>query len=130
MITKCICGGIFRSNSYNLNPIPAILNITLAGYCEIRFELEATCTENVLSELFVRRPDGSFAVEFYQEVRIPVRRCKKKRIQKKWINKYGTKVAYLNKRHLFATEMSVTKQNEFMQNSPFLHVTFSGSFYL
>lgn len=128
MITNCMCGGIFRSDSYNSNPLPAIINIVLTGYCQIGFELETTCTESALPELFVRRPDGLFKIEFAQEVRVPARRCKKKRIQKKWVKKYGTKVAYPNKKPLLATEMSVTKQNGFLLNSPFLHVTFSGVF--
>lgn len=42
-------------------------------------------------------------------VAVPVRRHKKRRIQKKWIKKYGTKTVYTDKRKFRTSQIAVVE---------------------
>lgn len=130
MIIGSIAGAILSRNIINdsIISIPAMVNLFLSDLCRQEFEVLAVCTKNEFSQLFYKRSDGLFEIDFSSERQIPVRRCKKKRIQKKWKKKYGTKTVYTNKKTLLANNISVTESCDGMFGAPAVYVVFSGEF--
>lgn len=130
MIVNSIGGAILPRNPSNgsIDPIRAMANLFLSDSCGQEFEISTVCTKSELQKLFYQRADGKFEIDFSSEREIPVRRCKKMRIQKKWIKKYGMKTAYANKRTLLANNISVTEKGGYMFNKSFVYVVFSGEF--
>ena len=130
MIINSIAGAIFPRNISNgsMDPICAMVNLFLSDSCGQEFEISTVCTKSEFPKLFYQRPDGLFEIDFSSEGQIPVRRCKKKRIQKKWKKKYGTKTVYTNKKTLLANNISVTESCDGMFGASAVYVVFSGEF--
>lgn len=130
MIIGSIAGAILPRNIINDSTIliPAMVNLFLSDSCRQEFEISAICTKNEFPQLFYKRPDSLFEIDFSTEKRVPVRRCKKKRIQKKWKKKYGTKTVYTNKKTLLANNISVTESCDGMFGASAVYVVFSGGF--
>lgn len=128
VIINSIPGAIFLRNTSNgsIDPIRAMANLFLSASCGLEFEISTVCTKSELQKLFYQRTDGNFEIDFSSERAIPVRRCKKRRIQKKWIKKYGMKAVYANKRTLLANNISVTENGGYMFNESFVYVVFGG----
>ena len=56
--------------------------LTFTGECSINYDL--------FREVFgVNKPQNTYDYEIYEEKKIPNRKHKKKRIAKKWLNRYG-----------------------------------------
>lgn len=130
MIINSIAGAIFPRNISNgsMDPICAMVNLFFSDSCGQEFEISTVCTKSEFPKLFYQRSDGKFEIDFSSEREIPARRCKKKRIQKKWVKKYGMRAVYANKRTLLANNISVTESGGYMFNEPFVYVVFSGEF--
>lgn len=128
MIINSIAGAVLPRNPSNdsIDPIRAMANLFLSDSCGPEFEISTVCTKSEFPKLFYQRADGKFEIDFSSEKEIPVRRCKKMRIQKKWIKKYGMKTVYANKKTLLANNISVTESGGYMFNEPFVYVVFSG----
>mgnify|MGYP003306981713 FL=1 len=69
------------------NEVP---DIRTFGTCEATFTCEnAVINENLLSELFLQKKPNTFDLQYTAMVQ--ARRHKKKRINKKWLKRYGYK---------------------------------------
>lgn len=69
------------------NEIP---DVRTFGTCEATFTCEnAVINENLLSELFLPKKSNTFDLQY--TVMVQARRHKKKRINKKWLKRYGYK---------------------------------------
>ena len=67
------------------NEVPEIRTF---GRCEATFTCEnAVINENLLSELFLPKKSNTFDLQY--NVMVQARRHKKKRINKKWLKRYG-----------------------------------------